>query len=357
MMDEITSIEQLQDLVVKNCKRDWSAYGDVSAKYKDNLILFNYTAAAQYNRRWNFFERISRGLILDCDTGEIVARPFDKFFNWLEDGRKSRGHIVTIAEKMDGSLGILYRHNGEYYIATRGSFDSEQAIWATEHLRKNHDLSNLKDSVTLLFEIIYPENRVVLDYGERADLTLLAIRNRHTGDYLPFFGSVYATGNFFGFALPKVYTFNDVETILAKTGEIEDEGYVVEFSDGERFKFKGDRYLELHKLIHGLSYKNTVKAFMRGELQAIRDQIPDEFLKQFNQWVNHIESAHEKLMEEISVALEDAPDTLDRKTFALWVMQVHKELSGFIFARVDGKSMDKAVERYLLDTAPAEVQE
>ncbi|HRF99146.1 MAG TPA: hypothetical protein PLZ51_28235, partial [Aggregatilineales bacterium] len=74
--------------------------------------------------------------------------------------------------KMDGSLGILYRWQGAYYIATRGNFDSDQAIWATIFLRTHYDLHNLADEYTLLFEIIYPDNRIVVNYGQRQDLVL-----------------------------------------------------------------------------------------------------------------------------------------------------------------------------------------
>ena len=54
---------------------------------KGELAIFNYTKAAQFAERWNFFERVSRGLILNAVTGEVVARSFDKFFNWGEGGR------------------------------------------------------------------------------------------------------------------------------------------------------------------------------------------------------------------------------------------------------------------------------
>jgi hypothetical protein len=64
-----------------------------------------------------------------------------------------------------------------------------------------------------MFEIIYPENRIVLDYGERQDLVLLAGRNRFTGEYLPF-GEVRELAERYGFALPRVYEFAEIEALL-----------------------------------------------------------------------------------------------------------------------------------------------
>ncbi len=150
----IESIVDLQNLV-RSGETDWEKYGEVNVIEKDGLLLFNYTNAAQYAARWNAYEQMCRGLILNRETGEVVARAFDRMFNWLEGGRVSRGHIVTVTEKVDGSLGILYRVGNEFRIATRGSFDGAQATWATEFLRKNYDLRDLPPEYTLIFEIIY----------------------------------------------------------------------------------------------------------------------------------------------------------------------------------------------------------
>jgi RNA ligase len=310
------------------------------------LLLFKYTAKAQYGGRWNFFERVSRGLIVNCATGEIVARPFDKFYNWLEQGRTAGGHIVTITEKLDGSLGILFRVDDGYRIATRGAFRSEQAEWATRFLIANYDLRDLPNELTLLFEIIYPGNRVVVDYSGREALVLLAARNRFTGDYLPFYPAVYELGLRYGFPLPTVYQFNNITEILERTGtlDLSEEGYVVEFADGQRFKFKGDKYLELHRLIFGLSFNNTLAAVAAKNVAYIREQIPDEFLVQFNQWVEEIEATVTAVKQQVQTAFEMAP-TDSRKEFAIWVQANHKELAPYLFAVLDGKPLDPIIYR------------
>ena len=250
-ISEITTIANIQHLASTGFE-NWDEYGDVNVTKRGDLLLFDYTTAAHIANRWNFFERVSRGLIINRRSGEIVARPFDKFFDWLMP-RRVNGHIVTITEKLDGSLGILFRHKGNYLITTKGSFFSPQSRWATQFLHEYFDLTGLPDELTLLFEIIYPDNRIVVDYGSREDLVLLAARNRFTGEFLPFFPDVYKLAQRYGFTLPHVYRFNSVGNLIEETGKHHPnfEGWVVEFSDGQRFKFKVDAYVDAHRLLRG----------------------------------------------------------------------------------------------------------
>ena len=342
-LENIETITDLQNLLVSGFS-DWKKYGEVSTDIDNDLTIFNYTQKCQFEGRWNFFERISRGLILNNKTGEIVARPFDKFFNWLEKGEKAKGHIVNITEKWDGSLGILYRVNDGYRISTRGKFHSPQAEWATEFLNENYDLSDLPSEITLLFEIIYPENRIVIDYDDFEGLVLLAARNRFTGEYYPFYPAVLEMGEHYGFQVPKVYNFNNVAEIIEKTAKIDadQEGWVAEFSSGQRFKFKGDKYLELHKLISGLSFKHTLEAYQSGTLNYVRSQVPDEFLREFNEWCKEIKFIFNFITTEVEILFDNAPKE-SRKEFALWVMQNAKRYSPYLFAKYDNRNYDNLI--------------
>lgn len=150
------------------------------------LFIANYTAQTQYEYLWNEVTSICRGLIYDT-KGNVVARPFAKFLNWDDSGapKPPVGPMIRMP-KMDGSLGILYNYvpdsvrehgvfdTGYCGIATRGSFESEQAKWASQFLTdawyKDRSVVGELTSLALsgytpLFEIIYPENRIVVDYG------------------------------------------------------------------------------------------------------------------------------------------------------------------------------------------------
>lgn len=342
-IDEITSIEDIQKLVLTGFD-NWSRYGHVTVRKNGDLLIFNYNTMAQYEARWNFFELVSRGLIINCKTGEIVARAFDKFFNWFEGGRRASGHIVTVTEKLDGSIGILYRIQEGYRIATRGHFSSPQAEWATQYLNTNFNLGDLSNELTLLFEIIYPDNRVIVDYSNRQDLVLLAVRNRFTGAYLPFFPEVYELAHQYGFSLPKVYTFNDVGEIIAKTGVLSahEEGYVVEFSDGSRFKFKGDRYLELQKLVMSLTFKNVLRAMAAGNIRGMLDVVPDEFLGETRAWIEEIKTTIALVKQTAQTAFDTAPKE-SRKDFAMWVQANQQNIAHYLFAMFDGRDIEPLI--------------
>lgn len=339
MMD----IAWLQKMVVTLSPDEWHLYGDVKMTHKDNLALLNYTSKAQYAGRWNWLERVSRGLILNRTTGEIVARPFDKFFYWGQDGHTTEAEIVTVTEKIDGSLGILYRDPeiddalNRYKVATRGSFDGEQALWATEKLQADHPLYDLPESYTLLFEIVYPGNRIVVDYAGIEALYLLAIRDRFTGEYLPF-NWVKEWAEHYGFLTPRVYTFDSIEEIVSTAKELPAtaEGWVAEFSDGERFKFKGAQYLELHRFIYGLSQKKVLEAIQDGVFEQMVERVPDKFLGDVHKWEQEIRQQEQMLTKQVEAAFCSAPKQ-SRKEFALWVIERHKDLAPCLFSRLDGR--------------------
>lgn len=330
----IRDIKDIQNLLISGYS-DWSSQGNVYIKEKGDLVLFNYTAKATFSKDWNFLEAASRGLILNKITGEVVARPFNKFFNYGQDGRYPTGAIKTVTEKMDGSLGILYRDNGIFRIATRGSFESEQAIWATNYLEQ-YNLIGLPSEMTLLFEIIYPGNRIVVDYGIREDLVLIGIRNRFTGEYYNRL-QTEIIAYMYSFSLPRVYLFDTPDQLINACQELDgnSEGWVVEFEDG-LFKFKGAQYMELHKLIAGLSFKNTLRYVADDNLEDLLLVAPDEFLGDITRWADEIKSRVDAVLFEIETAFDVAPKET-RKAFAVWVIANHLTLAPYLFARLDNK--------------------
>lgn len=247
------------------------------------LAILNYTAKCQYEGAWSQSSKACRGLIYNTETGEIVTRPFPKFFNHNEERAALSHGPVRVQDKMDGSLGILYQTPaGEYAIATRGSFTSEQAIHGTGVLRKRMAETGWQPyaGFTYLFEIIYPENRIVVDYGDMDDLVLLDVINNETGlsamgafaeiDDIPF----PATG-WNGFE-----TFEQFLTAQKGWGEDENaEGFVIYFKKtGERVKFKYEEYKRLHRILTGVSSKTIWELLSTNQpLDNILDLVPDEF--------------------------------------------------------------------------------
>jgi RNA ligase len=132
-------------------------YYDEGLLYKQThpslpLIIWNYTEKVQFENLWDNITLMTRGLVTDFD-GNIVARPFEKFFN-MEENKYIPTPEFEVYEKMDGSLGVAFYYNDKWIIATRGSFVSDQAIEAMELIKK-YPVENLNKKNTYLFEIIY----------------------------------------------------------------------------------------------------------------------------------------------------------------------------------------------------------
>jgi RNA ligase len=119
-----------------------------------DLTIWNYSPKVQYEKLWDDITIQCRGLVTNS-KGEIVARPFKKFFNYEEHTPEDiPNENYVVYEKMDGSLGILFNYENEWILATRGSFTSPQAIKGKELLEK-YPLGKLNKNNTYLFEIIY----------------------------------------------------------------------------------------------------------------------------------------------------------------------------------------------------------
>jgi RNA ligase len=345
-------IETVEDIgrLVRAEFTDWSSLGDVRVARDGDLLMFAYTPAAQYAGRWNAFERMSRGLIIDGSTGEVVARPFDKFFNWGESGLTTNAPFDYVMEKVDGSLIICFHHDGRWRAATRGSFTSGQAQWAQGQLDALPALAGVEPRWTLLFEAVYPENRIVVDYRGRASLFLLAMRDRTTGEYAPLW-LVRQTAGKLDVPMPTVY--DELDTIEGIQRALEgmsadEEGFVAVFQDGRRFKFKSAAYLELHKLVFGLTFRSAIDAVQTGKVEEIRRIVPEELRAEFDGWVDEVEglvSSVRATVAEVMAEATAAGVTGDRKAFAQWVIQNHPDLRVYLFAAIDGKPLDPLIFR------------
>jgi len=233
-----------------------------------DLWILNYSPRTQFERFWNPITLQCRGLIVDKDN-KVIARGFSKFFN-LEEVREDVQKRIDkklsfqIKEKMDGSLGILYWYSGKPYISTRGSFNSDQAIKANQILQK-YNLKNLDPNLTYLFEIIYPENKICVNYGNKEDLVFLSAYHNVLWDEVK---------PDHDFPVPEEYPVDDFDK-LKKLNSLNKEGFVVRFDDGYRFKIKFEDYVRLHSLIFSISTKSIWKSLSTGFKVNI-DELPDE---------------------------------------------------------------------------------
>lgn len=209
------------------------------------LYILNYTNRAQFMNKWSQSERVCRGLIVEEGTGKVIARGPEKFFNYGQPGSPEINleDEVIPTRKEDGSLGIAWKYADQYGIATRGSFMSDQAVHATakitDHMKAVINLYSSRDQ-TEIYEIVYPENRIVLDYGDRDELIPLGTVDNSTG---------LIFSRYIRSMVERRMTFAEV---LGMKVPDDEEGYVLDIQkDGEttgHVKIKGETY----KILHGL---------------------------------------------------------------------------------------------------------
>lgn len=308
-----------------------------------DVRIFNYTQVCQFEQAWDEVTRHCRGLIMNVKTGDVLARPFPKFFNYAEHISKNipiPTETPLVCEKLDGSLGILYVLNGEPWIATRGSFTSDQARWATAWWRKNVGAKPLPNQ-THLFEIIYPENRIVVNY-DYSGLVHISTRETDTGKEVSYFWN--------GVRRPKMVEVSNLDE-LAKLDEPNSEGFVVYFPQAnERLKIKFPEYVRLHKLVTGVSEIAIWEHLFEGkEFSDLLSKVPDEFFR----WV---QSVTERLLMEFhdieadaELAVLSVAHMKTRREQAEWIMKNAKHLSGPIFFLLDDQvdRAEKAIWRMI----------
>jgi RNA ligase len=294
------------------------------------LRILNYTARAQFDWRWNAQTMQCRGLIVD-DAWNVVSRPFPKFFSVEQLNGVVPVEPFEAYEKLDGSLGVLYRDGEDVCIASRGSFTSEQAVRATEIYRKRYSHIPLNPNLTFLFEIIYPENRVVVDYGGMEDIILLAVINTETGAEFPL--------QDIGFPMVKRYDgFSQFDELLANQDNSR-EGFVVRFQSGQRVKIKFDEYKRLHKLLTGVSPKAIWEVLKSGDdIGKVIERVPDEFF----QWVKETENDLRAAFARIELAArEQMRFGKCRKTLAKHFTSC--AYPSVMFAMLDGRDHSEAI--------------
>ena len=68
----------------------------------------------------------------------------------------------------------MFHFRGQRIFCAHGSFCSDQALKAEEIFHKKYLIQDVMKECTYCFGIIYPENKIVVDYGEIEDLFLLS---------------------------------------------------------------------------------------------------------------------------------------------------------------------------------------
>lgn len=319
----------------------------------DDLRVYTYTDKCVHKNKWDEITLNSRGVIFNTKTGEIVARPFGKFFNLNEHPTTQEKMLLwngeyEIFDKVDGWLGTLFRHDGKYKIATRGSFHSTGAMIATEMLQE-HDLTNLPDEVTLIFEIVAPETHIIINY-DYSDLVLLAAFNRHTGKEYDR-QQVLDWSNQFDFMITHQHPnciFENTQAIINTVKNFDgthNEGFVIRFASGQRVKIKSEDYMRRSRLLQNLTPLYVWREMKNGDVDwKFIELIDEEYLDIFRIIIVELKLQYHRIEKEIYHEYKLLCGT--RKDVALQLQSGDFKHKTVMFACLDGK--DKSIDKYIM---------
>ena len=306
------------------------------------LLIWNYSELAQFSKQWDDVTLLARALVTDV-SGKIVARSFPKFFNMGERQDEEITSQFVVQDKMDGSLGIIFCYEDKWQIASRGSFTSDQACKAQQLLDTKYDAHSLDPTLAYSVEIIYPGNRIVVDYHKREELVCLAAFHP---DGTEIVSDIAKSG------LPRVkqYSFEDFRAIRDLNWD-NAEGFVVRFSNGFRLKLKFEGYLKLHRIITNLSNLAVWEWYSTGKpIEELIADVPDEFMALVqNCWDGFVKEASQIAAETQHTFTELQVQALDRKAFALKVQD--DKYKGILFAMLDNKPVFDLITKQIRPTS------
>jgi RNA ligase len=324
-----------------------------------NLVMLHYKEDCVFGNTWPPFAKMCRGLIVDMKNQVVLSYPFTKFFN-IDQQPETAYEILKdrkefeISEKLDGSMLIsfLNPNDNQFYLTTKGSFDSDHGKVGTELFRKlteredcsknqSEKLLKLAKEGTLMFELIDSRFRIVIDYKKKnypEGLYLIGYRTREGRLYS--YSEVAELAKELGLPGPNTYSFESLDQLIERTKEmpLTEEGFVLRYPDGLMVKVKGASYLKAHKFISHLSDKNILLAVREGVEGPFIEICPDEFRNEIVEKVAYFKRRRLDLMNQCYEYFAEAPKEKGRKEFALWINKnVPQNLRGCLFNLMDGK--------------------
>lgn len=312
-----------------------------------DMIIWKYNTKCQFDQVWDDYTRIARGMITDTE-GNVLYRCLPKFFN-LDQVPETilenlPNEIPTVYEKLDGSLITSYwdYRDLNWCGASGGSFISDQAKWATEILQELN--LDLRRDYTYIWELIHPLNRIVVNYGNRKELVLLAIYDNEIEI------EIEQEAERLGVTCARKISCGGIAGVIdhCKYSKADkEEGFVLKYSNGLRVKVKGADYVRVHGILNNITTLAIWEELSQGrefDIKATPDEYHDWIKKETNElWYSYnvIDSALREI-----VRNEIEPIT-GRKEQASYIVQNHKYWSYVLFGIMDGKEYSKLIWNHL----------
>ncbi len=320
--------------------------GLITIQKLNRYLQFTYSKEVPFNKQWDEFTSIARGIIFD-DRLKIWYLTYAKFFNHSEltEEQRPKTPICEVANKYDGSLIIIFFdwETTEWRFATKGSFNSEQAQWAAKWFAEKP--IDLNPHVTYLAEALYPENQIVVKYDWVGMVFTGAYRNNGFDEINleEHFDSVKLYDRY---KLRETYPITSLEKISELLKQKNFEGVVVKHTCGTRVKFKSEEYCALHKLVTGVTQRRVWELLYNEmtnnpddmSISQWKKNVPEEFWPEVDEWANEYLIKAVKHLAQANSKFMDLCGLSTRKEFALEAKKEHPIVSTILFMMLDGKT-------------------
>lgn len=355
MFPTIQNINQVIQQV--NCKEEFK----LNPKPDLGFVSIDYVyVVPSIHKKENFtfdncIARELRGIKFCIETGNILARPFHKFFNVgertdLEDLYKKDLDYVMFKE--DGSLVHFMIIKDRLRIVTKAGINeiSLRAEIENQELINNKNFQTqiralINSGKTTCFEYTSPNNLVVVRY-KKPNLTLLGIRDNITGLYFSQ-DELIETAEKLKVSLPIMYKDISLEEVRDWVNK---EGVILVYKSGYRLKYKCLDYVTKHRAIDELRNKaNIVKKCLENKLDDYYSFVSldvADMLKQFHgDLVHTLFDLRIRYLNFLDSQLENLKNN-DRKSFAI-VLNTNKDFNtfdkGFLFSIVNLEEIQKVI--------------
>lgn len=286
--------------------------------------------------------RECRGIIFDNYTGEVIRRPFHKFFNVGEREETNLENLdftdAQCMEKLDGSMIAPFIHEDVLRWGTKAGVTdvamlAEVFVACSDIPYADFAKYWIGLGFTPIFEFMSHGNRIVLSYGSEPSMVLLALRDMYSGEYRTLDDiTVVPTVRRFPIGYQRARQRCDTVD--------QEEGYVFRLKDGRMVKMKTDWYISLHRAKSDISNEwKLIRLILEESLDDLLPVLDEEtkfslvdFQKDF--WYQYTCKVNE-----LVTNVEKWKSTIDRRDFAQYC--VDNDISSFdksvTFSSWDGK--------------------
>lgn len=324
---------------------------EISVTVKGDYTVINYQVVMQdtfpdNNEFKSMIRRECRGMIFHTATGQILRRPYHKFFNINERASTHQDNVDlsqkhVILDKLDGSMISPFICEGQLLWGTRAGV-TEVSEQSEEFLRNNPNYANLailliQNGHTPMFEWCSRKQRIVLDYGQDDRLVLTGIRNTVTGEYWDKFQEDLIAQQHNVETVKSFDNQNNIQDFINHTRGLENtEGYIARFESGLMFKVKCDWYCQLHKTLEHLVHeKDVIRLILDQKLDDAKAILPEDRIKALDNFSDILHKGIQDLSDKVWWNTLELSDKYNgsRKDFAMAVKDMKEK--NFMFKALD----------------------